>query len=337
MRELIIITKKWGRNFSGATLATQYLTEKWINHYNRIFVYTLQVGEIIENQAVIVYRFKNEYQLIRRLKKDTKEKKNFSQITCYSDDHLGFVFSLVGFPYIHTYHGNWPEARYINWEFYLKSFYFIPLYKWTIRKASCIVNVSKYMEKFTLKFNPKSKVIHNGFERKILNDEIKQEQCFLMVGNIDQRKYGYAIKVLEVFRQMKYDVKIDIFGKVYDKKLAKKLATFPNVRMCGMVKNIPYHKYQGLINTSKIENLSISVCEAIQNGIPTFCFSVGGLPEVVINKKTGFVFENYDIDAMATQIMKYIDSESELIVDSSVLDDFNWDIAANKYLQLFFI
>lgn len=335
MRRLIIVTKKWGRNFTGATLATQYLTEKWMDHYDRISVYTLQSGEAIEDQAITVYKFKNEYQLIRKLIKDAKNIKTNSKFACYSDDHLGFVFSVAGLPYIHTYHGNWPEAKYISVGFYLKSFYFMPLYKWTIKKASCVVNVSTYMEKFTLKYNRKSRVIHNGFERKTLQDETVQEQSFLMVGNIDQRKYGYAIKVFKTLRQMDSDVKIDVFGKILDQKLAKKLETFSNVHLCGTVKNIPYRKYQGLISTSKIENLSISVCEAIQNKIPVFCFSVGGLPEVVLNDKTGYVFSNYDIEAMVTQIQTYIDTERKMIVDSSILDDFDWEIAANKYLKLF--
>lgn len=335
MKKLIIVTKKWGRNFSGATLATQYFTKKWIEHFDNVSVYTLQCGDAIEHPALSVKCFKNEYLLIRCLSADAKKFNAATQYTCYSDDHLGFVFSLVDLNYIHTYHGNWPKAKYISPEFYFKSFYFIPLYIWTIKKAKCVVNVSQYMERFVRKYNQNTVVIHNGIENKVYDAELSSTNDFLMVGNIDQRKYGYAIRVIDKLCQMNCGVKIDIFGKVLDRKVEDRLALMPNVHLCGTVKNIPYNKYKGLINTSKMENLSISVCEAVKNEIPVFCFDVGGLSEVVQNGRTGYVFPCYDIDAMAAKIMEYSTSMCHMDIDISVLHDFDWDIAANKYLAVF--
>jgi len=335
MRKLIIVTKKWGRNFTGATLATQYFTERWIEHFDSVSVYTLLCGDAIKHQNLTVNQFKSEYELGRRLAHDAREIKSTKQYTCYSDDHLGFLFSLADLPYIHTYHGNWPEAKYISPEFYLKSFYFIPLYKWTIRRAKYIINVSEYMQRFTKKYNQKSIVIHNGIECKPQDDEVPADSCFLMVGNVDQRKYGYAIKVLEKLNQMGSGAKVDIFGKILDPKVAEKLRLLPNVSLHGAVKNIPYLKYSGLINTSKMENLSISVCEAIKNNIPVFCFDVGGLSEVVLSGKTGYVFPAFDIAAMAKCIFEYSNFGIKLNVDTSVLHDFDWEIAADRYLEVF--
>ena len=64
----------------------------------------------------------------------------------------------------------------------------------------------------------------------------------------------------------------------------------PNVRLMGQHSIIPYGSYCGLINVSEIENLSISVCEAINL---TFLYSaliIGGLPEVVKKDETGYTF-----------------------------------------------
>ena len=335
MRKLIILTKNWGRNFTGATLATQYFVERWVHSFDNVSVYTLHCGEAIEHSALSVYVFKNEFQLLKRLTEDAKEIKAVDQYICYSDDHLGFAFAIAGLSYIHTYHGNWPEAKYISLEFYLKSFYFIPLYKWTIGKAEQVVNVSEYMQRFTQKYNQNSVVIHNGIECKIQDNEDISDSNYLMVGNIDRRKYGYAISVLERLVQMGSNVKVDIFGKVLDHKVEEQLRALPNVCLRGSVKNIPYKRYKGLINTSKMENLSISVCEAIKSGIPVFCFDVGGLPEVVHSGKTGFVFSDYDIIAMAAKIDEYANAERRMVVDTSVLHDFDWEIASKKYSELF--
>ena len=335
MKRLIVVTKKWGRNFTGATLATQHFVERWIDYFDCVSVYTLQCGEAIQNRVLTVRTFNNEHMLIRHLSEDAPRIKSSTKFVCYSDDHLGFAFSIAGLSYVHTYHGNWPEAKYISVDLFLKSFYFIPLYAWTIKKAKVVVNVSEYMERFTSKYNHNAVVIHNGIESKNPSDEIIENNCFLMVGNIDQRKYGYAIDVFEKLRQMGSKVYIDIFGKTLDQRIEEKLRTLPYVRLYGSVKNIPYKKYNGLINTSKMENLSISVCEAIKSKIPVFCFEVGGLPEVVQNGKTGFVFSKFDTYAMAKQIYDYSLSERHMKVDASVLDDFDWKIAAKKYLDLF--
>ena len=335
MKRLIIVTKKWGRNFTGATLATQYFVERWIEHFDCVSVYTLQYGEAIEHQHLKVFKFKNEYALMKSINKDALDIKATKQYVCYSDDHLGFVFSIAGLSYIHTYHGNWPEAKYISFEFYLKSFYFIPLYVWTIKKAKVVVNVSEYMRRFTLKYNQNSVVIRNGIERKTVCDGGVKDNCFLIVGNIDQRKYGYAIKVLENLQCMDSKVHIDIYGSILDRKIEKKIRALHNVCLCGSVKDIPYKKYLGLINTSRMENLSISVCEAIMNGIPVFSFDVGGLPEVIRTGKTGYVIPAYDTAEMARHINDYFISASRMNVDKTVLDEFSWEIAAKKYLALF--
>ena len=335
MRKLIILTKNWGRNFTGATLATQYFTERWIDYFDSVSVYTLHCGEAIEHPSLKVYEFRNELQLIIGLTEAAKAIKAKDQYTCYSDDHLGFAFSIAGLSYIHTYHGNWPEAKYISLEFYFKSFYFIPLYKWTISKAKHVVNVSEYMQKFTKKYNQNSIVIHNGIEFKTQESEDVSDSNYLMVGNIDRRKYGYAISILERLVQMGSNVRVDIFGKVLDRKVEEQLRALPNVCLRGSVKNIPYKSYKGLINTSKMENLSISVCEAIKSGIPVFCFDVGGLPEVVRSRKTGFLFVNYDINTMAVKIDEYANAEKRMVIDTSVLSDFDWETASRKYLELF--
>ena len=62
---ILILTKNWGRNFTGATLATQYLVERWIDFDVFIDVYTLNIGECIQNERINVYKADS----IRKLKK----------------------------------------------------------------------------------------------------------------------------------------------------------------------------------------------------------------------------------------------------------------------------
>lgn len=166
----------------------------------------------------------------------------------------------------------------------------MPLYKRTIRNAEAVANVSIYMENFTKRYNSKSILIRNGMDFKPCEADRCYPKTYVMVGNIDTRKYKNAIRLAKYIYDIDPQVRINIYGKAIDKSVAKRLEKMPNVRLMGQHSIIPYGSYCGLINVSEIENLSISVCEAIKSDIPVFCFNIGGLPEVVKKDETGYTF-----------------------------------------------
>ena len=43
-KTLAVLTKKWGRNYTGATLATQYFVDRWASRFDRVVVFTLEIG-----------------------------------------------------------------------------------------------------------------------------------------------------------------------------------------------------------------------------------------------------------------------------------------------------
>ena len=337
MTNLVVVTKKWGRNFTGATSATQYFIEKWHNIFNSIHIFTLEEGEYAKLDNVKVKKLLNTKELLKEIAEYKKNNLN-AQILGYSDDHLGYILKKMDIKYVHTYHGNWPDARWINFDFFLKSFYFMHLYKKTIKNAEFVINVSQYMDNFTKKFNAKSYVINNGIDFKYNTENILEhkKKTFLMVGNIDSRKYKKAIKLSKIIYRKDTDIKIDIYGDIIKTKIANKLSKQKNIELKGKQTQIPYKSYCGLINTSTIENLSISVCEALMCNIPVFCFSVGGLPEVVKNDETGYCYAVKDIDLLADKIVKCSNDELKFKLNCNKnMEKFNWDYAAKKYIDVF--
>ena len=71
------------------------------------------------------------------------------------------------------------------------------------------------MEQFTKKSNNNSVLIRNGIKMNgtIIDKNIKKKRC-LMIGNIDKRKYGKLIPMIESAKKKKYHFIIDIYGKV---------------------------------------------------------------------------------------------------------------------------
>ena len=188
MEAIVILTKKFGLNFTGATIATQMLINEWCKYVKMVYVVTLNVGEYIKHDNLNVYPVKSHNAIIELIQKLALR---YDKTVYYSDDHLGYLLHKAGKKYLHTYHGNWPDAKYISPVFFMKSFYFIHCYKETIGNATVVVNVSKYMEKFTKRYNENSILIRNGIFWRMDKKAAYKSNTYdcIMVGNVDNRKY----------------------------------------------------------------------------------------------------------------------------------------------------
>lgn len=329
---IVILTKKYGSNFTGATIATHEFAHKWVlnKDVDKIVVLTKEIGEYKKEKDIIIIKFRN----FNEFKLKIKNNSNLENDIFYSDDHLGYYFSKLNLNYFHTYHGNWPDAKYLNIEFYLKSFYFIPLYKRTIKGAKKIINVSKYMENFTSKFNSNSVVIRNGIKMNgTIKDKCTKKKRCLMIGNIDKRKYGKLVPMLESAKNKQYHFSIDIYGKVIDKKIFELINNSSFINYKGFQSKIDFNDYDLLLCTSISENLPISICEALKAGLPVFSFSAGGISEL-IDEKNGLLVENFDTEILLEGIVDYLNNE-KVLNENQDYSEFDWNYASRKYLDLF--
>lgn len=327
---LLVITRQFG-NYTGATVSTIELLKRIKNNFDQVEVVTLKKDDV-QIDGVNVTVFQNIFALIKKVKASGLE----NDYVGYSDDHLGFLFGNFHIPYLHTYHGNWPDARWLSVGNYVKSLAFIPMYKATLSRASKVVSVSQYMKKkFVSRLNSNVSVIYNGIKQDRGLLKVKQEKKlkFLMVGNVDVRKYGLALKVFSnISSSFQYD--IDIYGQIIDENLRKKLIDIDFCHIMGQRKKINYVDYEALICTSKSENLPVSIVEALISGIPVITFDVGGIKEVVKTGVNGEVIPVTEIKRFADVLNTF---ENHYDVDSMKMlyDQFNWDFAAEKYQGLF--
>lgn len=329
--DLVVLTKQFG-NYTGATISTIELLKRINSNFENITVLTLKSdGTVIRNVNVIV--LSGYLNLINTLKKQRN-------VIGYSDDHLGFLFSFANIQYVHTYHGNWPDARKLNFNMFLKSFYFIPLYKLTVKKASFVVSASKYMQKkFVDPINSNNKVIYNGIKqetdlkRKVKNQNNRNK--FLMVGNIDKRKYGKSLNVFDELERMSFVGTIDIYGALYDKSLVSSLNKYNFVNIKGVSNEIKYGDYTALICTSASENLPVSIVEAIINSVPVISSDVGGIPEVVINNETGYLLNVNHAQDFAKVIFDFQNLTLNTKYVDKITSTFNWNNASKLYKKVF--
>ena len=327
---IVILTKNFGYNFTGATVATHTLIQKWSGYdeVESIIVLALNVGNYDHVNKLHVVKLKNNGQLRKR----AFQLKGKGTIY-YSDDHIGYL--MKGLPYIHTYHGNWPDAKYISPEMYLKSFYFINRYEETIHNAAVVVNVSQYMKTFTDRFNRRSVVIRNGVaENRKIETKATRGNKVLMIGTLEPRKYGRLPELLKVLPE---SVHIDSYGNIEDKKLAEELRHYPNFSARGFVnfQEIQLEQYGCFLSLSVMENMPISLVEVLRMGIPVVAYSVGGIPEIVNNDCGVLCSKDTDIREISFALQEIVTGKRTFTMNNRELRKFDWNIAAEKYMNVF--
>lgn len=323
---LVVLTRQFG-TYTGATISTIELLKKIRSNFNRVVVVTMR-SEVKKISGVEIELAKDRGHLQSKLCSIVQD----GNWIGYSDDHYGWMLKNVKIPYIHTYHGNWPDARYLNTEMFLKSFYFIPQYKQTIMNSEITVSVSKYMQtKFVDNYAKRSTVIYNGIRQNQQIKQLKKTDRILMVGNVDSRKYSLAVKLFNKVNSNQIP-QIDIYGSILDKKISKKLSRFSFVNVKGKKDHINYGSYSKLLSTSLSENLPVSIVEALLQKVPVISFDVGGINEVV-TENSGKIIPLHDFSLMLNEITT-TKSYSFRNLDN-LKKEFNWDYSAKKYMELF--
>ena len=81
-----------------------------------------------------------------------------------------------------------------------------------------------------------------------------------------------------------------------------------------------------------MENLPIVYCESIYNRIPILGFNVGGAMEIV-SSNLGTLIAPYQINTMKEELLKMLTNPSKPEWDITILDEYSWEKASEKYLK----
>ncbi len=101
-----------------------------------------------------------------------------------------------------------------------------------------------------------------------------------------------------------------------------------------------YNHFDILIVTSETEGLSLAIIEAMMYSKPVIATDVGGNPRLVIDDKTGYLFDYNDNMALKNLIYKFIDNDKMLNqignnAKKYVEDNFSLENTAKKYFKLY--
>ncbi|CAI2136827.1 Glycogen synthase [Serratia fonticola] len=168
----------------------------------------------------------------------------------------------------------------------------------------CVSNHEK-MQAIHYGLSPKKlKVIYNGVTAPVSNvDEFKSpfnsnRVNILFVGRLDYQK-GFDI-VLQLADKLNDEFLITVIGATVHAK--DTFANHPLIDFKGWLKSdeiAPYFYFADvLIMPSRWESFGLVAVEAQSYGLPVIASNTTSLPEVVLDKKTGFLFPNEDANML---------------------------------------
>ena len=197
-----------------------------------------------------------------------------------------------------------------------------------------------------------SKLRFRGYDKKISHEatqiitvsEYTKNRNFL--DNKGQKQFIECADTL--FHQDK-DYRFAIIGNIYDEQYYKECIELINGKFLQDVFII----YQGIHNASDYidmfdvqavpsmydESFGLISVEAMASGVPVVAFACGGIPEVVVDGRNGFVVPVGDSQMMAERIDYLINNTEERNImsekcEEDYLSKFSTSSMVNHYLEL---
>lgn len=210
--------------------------------------------------------------------------------------------------------------------------------------ADAIVFVSAYMRDHVLRryeagISAKSTVIHNSPEFEIARSGTTPARDLIAIGTLEPRKnQGFIVDIIAECARLGHRYTLTLVGDGPDRARleakAHALGVADLIHFAGHVPNaqqlIPAHR--ALIHGAILENLPITLIEAIAHGRPVFAVPVGGIPEIVRDGREGIFLAMGDAKGSAASIVEAMtDANRMREMSSSALARYEGEFSTERF------
>lgn len=175
-----------------------------------------------------------------------------------------------------------------------------------------------------IKLSEKTKIIHLYVDN-LGDNSIKENKIGMLCRLAHGKCVLESIDGFFEFHKTHPEFKLDIVGDglLYDdcKKRIKELSAQSFITLHGwllhdeLFKFMP--KWKLLLFPTKTEGMPNSVLESMSMAIPALASPVGGLKDIIVDKKNGYVLENDDALTIARSLTKVIESDTLEVVSKN--------------------
>lgn len=219
----------------------------------------------------------------------------------------------------------------------------------TLPKLDGLVFLSQFMQSELNRRIPAIKKLSSAIIPNFLADP-KQNKSEIVsdlinIGSLEPRKNQvYLLEIISELRNMGSPLSLTVIGDGPDRasleEKAKLLEITDLVHFTGFLKNAAkqIESHKACIHVALIENLPITLLEAIARGRPIFASAVGGIPEIMGDDEVGLTIPLNDAKSAAQMIAKaindpiWVQSKSDN-ARNRFLNHYSSDISAKKLTE----
>jgi glycosyltransferase involved in cell wall biosynthesis len=252
---------------------------------------------------------------------------------------------------IHTFHGHIFHSYFSWWK---TSLYQL-IERRLSKKTTGIIAISAIQKnELSLKYKichpSKIQLIPLGFDLRPFNENLKEKR--------EHTRNSYALEESDIAVAIigrlvaikNHQMFLDIIDKV-NQKTSKKVVYFivgdgeesltiqesikplkekgMDIRMTSWIKDIAtFNAGMDIIClTSKNEGTPVSLIEAQATGIPIIATNVGGIKDIILEDKTGYIVDKDDIDGFAEKLRELIENENK----RQLMSQKGWSFVEEKF------
>lgn len=206
---------------------------------------------------------------------------------------------------------------------YLKRFFNASGYK-----TECIPNIVN-LEEYFFK------------ERRTLSPKLLYVRAFAEIYNPDM-----AIHVLKSLKQVYPDAQLCMIGPDRDGtlknvvNLIEDLGLENAVQLTGVLTKREWHEkskeYDIFINTSNVDNMPVSIIEAMALGLPIISTNVGGIGFLIKDRYNGLLVAPNDITGMVKAISELVEQGSrDLSINArQQVEGYSWKVVKSEWFEI---
>lgn len=155
-----------------------------------------------------------------------------------------------------------------------------------------------------------------------------------------------VLKAFQIIQQKMPESRLYLLGDGSQHEALKKMTEdmgINNVTFTGRIANDKIYEYLDksdiMLNSPIIDNMPVSLLEAMNSGLLVVSSNVGGIPYMVENGKTGLLFESDNHESMAEKIIWALHNQDKAldIIDNaySEVSKYTWDKIRGKIINVY--
>ena len=222
----------------------------------------------------------------------------------------------------------------------VKNLHFVTLCSWMTNE----IKKNEFFSQFPIHSIPNSidsnifKIRDKTYSRNLLNIPLEKKVVLFVADLINTNRKGFEFLIKAIEKLKDSNVLLFVVGHKN-----KRLEAFSNIVQYGIIHDdrllsIVYSAADVFVIPSIMDNLPNTVLESLFCGTPVIGFSIGGIPDMIQDKKNGLLADKVSVNSLTETIHYFLEKGVSLLseeIRKEAINKYDEKVQANNYIKLF--